>query len=60
MRPMILALMRKGDHKGAITHLQGAFAAYGCQSELITDMATCYWHLGEVVGAIKLMEAVTE
>lgn len=60
MRPMILALMRKGDHKGAITHLQGAFAAYGCQSELITDMATCYWHLGEEVGAIKLMEAVTE
>jgi len=60
MRPMILALLRKGDHKRAITHLQGAFSAYGYQAELIADMATCYWHLGEEAAAIKLMEAVTE
>lgn len=60
MQPTILALMRKGDHRGAIVHLQSALAKLSYDADLIADMASCYWRLGDEAAAIRLMEVVVD
>lgn len=59
-RPFVSQYLSDGAYKPALAHLLQISRVLPPNPELLDDMATCYWNLGDHEIAIKLVEFVAE